>query len=338
MSMFAPASRSKRKARIALLGPTGSGKTYTALQIARGLVGPKGTIAVVDTERSSATLYSDVTPFGHLDLTSFAPTDYTAVLKQASKEPIDCLIIDSLSHAWSGPGGALELVDRAAERSKTANSFGAWREVTPLHNEMVSALLESPFHLIVTMRSKMAYVQEKDEQSGKTSIKKVGLQPIQRDGLEYEFDVVADMDGARMVVTKTRFSPFNNKSFYQPGIDIGEQLANWLNTGAAAVVSKPAENTKTQQPAPTTETPPPVVTETTNSTTYSGSRAKLWNLITIAGIAQPAFLKALRKAKVVPITFKVNVDQPLLEQLTTEQVDEAVAYFDTMFPAATNKE
>jgi ABC-type Fe3+/spermidine/putrescine transport system ATPase subunit len=324
-SIFTPASRSKRKARIALLGPTGSGKTFTALQLARGLVGPDGVIAVIDTERASATLYSNLTPFLHMDLTEFSPHNYTSVLKAAAKEKIDCLIIDSLSHAWAGPGGALELVDRAAERMKTANSFGAWREVTPIHNDMVTALLECPFHLIVTMRSKMSYVQEKDDSTGKTSIRKVGLQPIQRDGLEYEFDIVADMDGAKMIVSKTRFPDFNNKTFYQPAADIGSQIATWLNTGADSAPK--VQTAKVETPPP--DAPPP--TPTAPATTYSGDRAKLFDMIVLAGVTQPAFLKALRKGKIVPISFALAADKPLLEQLSNEQITETIAYFDTMF-------
>lgn len=328
MALFAPAQRAKRRARIALIGPTGSGKTYTALKIARGLCGPKGVIAVVDTERSSATLYSDITPFGHMDLTQFSPQDYTRVLKEAAGEGIDVLIIDSLSHAWAGPGGALELVDRAAERNR-GNSFGSWRDVTPLHNEMVQALLACPFHLIVTMRSKMAYVQEKDEQTGKTSIRKVGLQPVQREGMEYEFDVVADLEGTKMIVTKTRYSPFNGKVFFKPDVDVGEELGRWLSEGIAPPAPAPAPVVQVEEataPAPATQ---PV------NVSYSGERAKLWNMITLYNLSIEAFLKGIRKAKVVKPSFKQEPGSPLIEQLSDEAIHEIVVCFDDMFPSET---
>jgi hypothetical protein len=155
--------------------------------------------------------------------------------------------------------------------------------------------------------------------------RKVGLQPIQRDGLEYEFDIVADMDGAKMIVSKTRFPDFNNKTFYQPAADIGSQIAAWLNTGAeSAPKAQPAKVDTPPQDAPPPTPPAP-------ATTYSGDRAKLWNLITASGVSAPAFLKALRKGKIVPISFTLSPDTPLLEQLTAEQISEAIAFFDTMF-------
>ena len=114
------------------------------------------------------------------------------------------LIIDSLTHAWSGKNVALELVDKATARLKSGNSFAAWREVTPLHNQMVDAIMASKLHVIATLRSKTEYVMEEDSRGRKVP-RKICMEPIKRDGLEYEFDVVGDMDWEnRLIVTKTR--------------------------------------------------------------------------------------------------------------------------------------
>lgn len=244
MSGFTKATRKQRKLRMALIGPTGSGKTYSALQIARGVVGPKGRIAVIDTENYSASLYADAADFDVLNLTNFGPADYVDAIEQAEKAGYDAVVIDSLSHAWIGIGGALDQVDKAQAKSeaagRTANSFTAWRNITPQHNKMVDKLVRANLHIIVTMRVKMEFVQEKDER-GKTIVRKVGLQPVQRDGLEYEFDIVGDMAEAVLSVTKTRCSLFHDAIITKPGQKEGAKLADWLNSGEAAPAPEPVK-------------------------------------------------------------------------------------------------
>jgi hypothetical protein len=233
---FKPATKSQSRARIALIGPSGSGKTFTALRIARGLVGPQGRIGLVDTENRTASKYADQFRFDVDELDHFDPRDYIGKIQDAHLEGLDVLVIDSLSHAWMGKGGALEMVDNAAARSKTGNSYAAWREVTPLHNQLVDAIIRSPLHIIVTMRAKTDYVQEKDK-DGKTVIRKIGLAPIQRDGLEYEFDVVADMDlDNNLIVSKSRCSALNRAVIKEPGEALGETLAAWLAGPSVAEV------------------------------------------------------------------------------------------------------
>jgi len=142
------------------------------------------------------------------------------------------LIIDSLSHAWTGKDGALELVDKAAARER-GNSFAAWRHVTPLHNAMVDAMIGARLHLIVTMRSKVEWVVEKDER-GKSVPRKIGLQPVQRDGLEYEFDVVADMDlDNNFIVSKTRCPALRGKVINLPNEEPAKTLRAWLSERSA---------------------------------------------------------------------------------------------------------
>jgi hypothetical protein len=230
---FKKATKSQRKARIALCGVSGSGKTKSALLIASGL---GGKIAVIDTENASASLYSDETPFEVLELDRYEPDTYVEAIHAAEGAEYEVLIIDSLSHAWMGKGGALEQVEKRRVQSKSGNSFDAWRHVTPMHNALVDALLHCRCHLIVTMRSKAEYVIEKDEKTGKSVPRKVGMAPVQRDGLEYEFDVVGDIDlDHNWIISKTRCSQFVDAVINKPNAEIGERLKTWLSDGAPVV-------------------------------------------------------------------------------------------------------
>lgn len=228
--MFKPATKAQAKLRLALIGPAGAGKTYTALAIASTL-GKR--VAVLDTERGSASKYADLFTFDTVTPETFAPHVYQDVIKAAEAAGYDVLIIDSLSHAWSGKGGALEMVDDASKRQRSGNTFSAWRDVTPAHNGMVDSIVSARLHIIATMRSKMEYVQEKDA-NGKTVVRKVGLQPVQRDGLEYEFDVVADLTTDNdMIIGKTRCSALKDRIFHQAGADVAAILNEWLSSGVS---------------------------------------------------------------------------------------------------------
>ena len=226
---FQKATKKQAKLRLALIGPAGSGKTYSALTLATHLV-PNGRIAVIDSERGSASKYADRFNFDVEELMTFHPQRYIQAINDAQTAGYDdVLIIDSLSHAWIGKDGALELVDRAAKRNTNGNSFAAWREVTPLHNALVDAMLAARLHIIVTLRSKMEHVMDKDEK-GKPIVRKVGMQPIQRDGLEYEFDVVGDLDQDNtLVVSKTRCSDLSGADIPKPGKELAATLATWLD-------------------------------------------------------------------------------------------------------------
>lgn len=238
MSMFTKAQKRKARLRLAIIGPAGSGKTRSALEIAAGL---GSRIALIDTERESASLYSDLIPFDGVNLENFAPADYVKAIQAAEREGYDVLVIDSLSHAWSGKGGALEMVDRVAKTDTRGNSFNAWREVTPEHNKLVDAMLRCRCHLIVTMRTKTEYVIEKDERTGKNVPKKIGLAPIQREGLDYEFTVVGDIDLAHnLTITKTRCEALDGAVINKPGRELAATLIDWLESGAAEVTASPA--------------------------------------------------------------------------------------------------
>lgn len=252
---FRKAVKALRKARIALIGPSGSGKTYTALEIATGLAGPGGRIALIDTENASASLYADRFDFDTLNLDTFSPKVYTEAIRAAEEAGYDVIIIDSLSHAWAGKDGALEQVDKAAARAK-GNTFAAWREVTPQHNALVDALVRCKAHVVVTMRAKTEYVVEKDEKTGRTTPRKVGMAPIQRDGLEYEFDIVADMDlEHRFIVSKSRMSDLADEVITRPTAELGERIRIWLEDGdpvpepAPAAIPTAAQPRHTEVPA-----------------------------------------------------------------------------------------
>ena len=233
MSKFQRATKEQAKLRLALCGTAGTGKTWSALAIATELV-PGGRIVLIDTERGSASLYADTFTFDALNLETHAPDSYVEAIQDAEREGYDVIIVDSLSHAWSGTGGALEMVNQAQKRSSSNNSFAAWRDVTPKHNRLVDAIISSRCHVIATMRSKTEWVLEKDEKTGKTFPKRVGMEPIQRSGVEYEFTVVGDIDLTHtLMITKTRCSALADAVIEKPGAQIGRTLREWLNSGAA---------------------------------------------------------------------------------------------------------
>lgn len=218
--------------RLGLAGPAGSGKTYTALAIATELGFEK--IGVIDTENRSARRYAKSfgRRFHSLELDHFSPRDYIEAIRAAEAAGIEVLIIDSLSHAWMGKGGVLEMVDHSARRQAkggTPNSFSGWREVTPEHNRLVEALIHAKMHLIVTLRVKTEYVVEEDGR-GKKVPRKVGLAPVQREGLEYEFDVVGDITMEHeLLITKSRCSALSDAVIRKPGEEMAKTLREWLD-------------------------------------------------------------------------------------------------------------
>lgn len=230
MFEFTKATKTKAKARIALIGPSGSGKTYTALRIASGL---GNNIAVIDTEHGSASKYADQFEFSTLELDQFSPEIYIQAIQAAEKAGFDVLIIDSLSHEWSGKGGALEMVDTATKRMKNPNSYFAWGDVTPLHNQFIDTIVGCKCHIIATMRSKTEYVIE--TVNNKSVPRKVGMAPIQRDGMEYEYDIVGELDlEHNLIITKTRFISLDGQVVSKPDEAFGETVKAWLSDGKDA--------------------------------------------------------------------------------------------------------
>lgn len=232
---FKPATRQAVKARIALSGPSGTGKTYTALAIATGLANHGG-IAVVDTEHGSASTYSDEFDFDVLELDApFSPTRYVEAIKAAEAADYSVIVLDSISHAWSAEGGVLDIVDKATARSKSGNKWAAWREGTPQQNALVEGIVGARCHIIATMRTKTAYVQDKDESTGKTEIRKVGLEPVQRDQIDYEFGIAGELDHAhRLVITKSRFKSLQDVVVERPDESFGTLILGEISKGIPA--------------------------------------------------------------------------------------------------------
>ena len=234
--MFKKAQRKAAKLRLALMGPAGSGKTFSALTIANGI---GGRIAMIDTERGSGELYSDLCSYDVAQISPpFTPQKYIEAIKTAEKAGYDVLIIDSLSHAWAGEGGVLDIHDKVSK--STRNSFAAWREVTPQHNALVDALLGASCHIIVTLRAKTSYEVQQD--GDKKKVVKVGLAPVQREGLEYEFTLVLDLsiEGHVATATKDRTGIFDGK-YFTPNQETGSQILNWLNSGKPEEIQVPVQ-------------------------------------------------------------------------------------------------
>ena len=222
---FRKAERKHAKLRLGITGPAGSGKTYSALLIAFGL---RGRIAMIDTENGSGDLYANL---GNYDIcTLTAPYDvrkYLALIDEAEKAGYDTIIIDSLSHAWSGEGGLLDMQGKIAAASRSGNSYVAWRQVTPWHNKLIDAMLSSSCHIIATMRSKTEYIQVEDDRGGK-QIRRVGLAPVQREGMDYEFGTVFDLTADHSAtVSKDRTGIFDGTIFTITQ-ETGKILKNWL--------------------------------------------------------------------------------------------------------------
>lgn len=236
--MFKKATKEQAKARLALIGPSGSGKTYTALIVAQELAGKHGKVAVIDSERGSASKYADLFSFDVHEMDEHSPDDYIKAIGEAERAGYDVLVIDSMSHEWAGKKGALELHDRATARSKSKNSFTAWMEITPKHNRFIDTILGFNGHVIGTMRSKTAYLIEEGK-DGKQKPKKVGTTPIQRDGVEYEFDIVGEMDlDNTLAVVKTRCSTLAGVVLEKPDAELGQTILDWCSTGEVPMAKR----------------------------------------------------------------------------------------------------
>lgn len=229
MFVIEQAEATQAKAKIAIVGPAGCGKTYTALVTAKEL---GKDILVIDTENKTSAKY--VRQFGNfavMALPDYSIKTYIEALEHiAALGKYDVVIVDSLSHAWAGKGGALEQVEAIKTRYHD-NKFAAWGEVTPLQNRLVDIILNYPIHLIATMRVKIEYALVADER-GKQKPQKLGLGIVQRDSLEYEFDIIGQMDVEHnLVVTKTRCFELDSFTVNRPGPEFGRTIAAWLSDG-----------------------------------------------------------------------------------------------------------
>lgn len=227
---FQKATKKRAKLRLALSGPSGSGKTYGALMIAAGL---GGRIAVIDTERGSASLYSDLVEFDTLEIAPpFTPERFIEALHAAATAGYNVCVLDSITHEWDGAGGCLEINETIAHSKFKGNTWAAWNETTPRHRAFLDAILQAPMHIIATMRSKTETVQGDDKK-----VKKLGMKAIQREGAEYEFTVVLDLEHDKhyAIGSKDRTRLFTEPHVISP--DTGKRLLAWLDSGQAPRLS-----------------------------------------------------------------------------------------------------
>lgn len=241
---FTKATRKKARLRLALTGPSGSGKTMAGLMIAKGL---GGRLAVLDTEHGSASLYAEPMKlpngmlfeppdFDALELTApYSPERYIEAIKSAEAAGYDTLLIDSITHEWSGSGGCLEINDTVAAAKFRGNSWSAWNETTPRHRAFIDAMLQSKMHIVVTGRSKTETAQT-DGANGRKQVIKLGMKTEQRDGIEYEFTVVLDLihAGHYANASKDRTGLFAGGEPALVSEETGKRLLAWLESGEAS--------------------------------------------------------------------------------------------------------
>lgn len=244
MAGFKRATKAAAKLRAAVFGPSGAGKTYTTLGVAKGL---GGRVAVIDTERGSASKYSDRFEFDVLELDDQSIDGYVEAIRLAGQEGYDVLIIDSLSHAWQT---LLEEVEKLAKAKYRGNTWSAWSEGTPMQRKLVGAILDFPGHVLATMRSKTEWTTV--DNNGKKTPQRVGLAPEQGKGVEYEFDLLVEISTEHIAnVIKDRTGKFQDKLLDKPGEEFGKQLAAWLAEGVPTKPAKPEVRT----PKPTESVP-----------------------------------------------------------------------------------
>lgn len=260
---FRKASRKKARLRLGISAPSGCGKTLGALLLAFGVLRDSyaelsdadiwAKIAMIDTEEGSGELYVGKIEHGlmiHEFLYNRISAPFTAVkylenIKAAEKAGAEIIIIDSLTHAWAGTGGLLEKQGKITDADKHKNSWAAWRHITPEHTALVDAMLQSPVHIIGTMRSKVEHAQVNDA-NGKPKIIKLGMAPIQREGMEYEFTAFFDISDQSIAhATKDRTGLFASvnaagvleKREFMITPAVGQELYKWLNTGVETIES-----------------------------------------------------------------------------------------------------
>lgn len=221
--------RQQVKLRLGLSGASGFGKTKSALLLAYGMTQDWSKIAVIDTENSSASLYSDLGNYNVLDLQApYSPERYIQAIELCERSGIEVIIIDSASHEWNGTGGCLDIHEKLGGR------FQDWANVTPRHQAFINKILQSSCHIITTTRRKIDYSLDVGS-NGKTQVVKHGTKEITRDGFEYEltinFELVNENHLAK--ASKDRTGLFMNKPEFIITSDTGKLILSWCNSGIA---------------------------------------------------------------------------------------------------------
>lgn len=229
---FQDASKEQGRLRLALMGTSGSGKTWTALKIACELAAlDGGKVAFLDTEGKSSLLYSRDFKFRVMHLqNNYNPALYVNAIEAAADFGYSVLVIDSLTHAWNGAGGVLDIVD-AAGAKMGGNKWAGWSKGRPAQNALVNTIINSPLHIIATMRSKTEWQQQENPRTKKMEPVKVGLAAVQSDDLEYEFTIAGMLDiDHNLTLTKSRFSTYPTGSIVNVDNFVTD-VHQWLNDG-----------------------------------------------------------------------------------------------------------
>jgi hypothetical protein len=219
-------NRSQSRIRLALQGPSGSGKTFSSLKVAYGICEDWRRIAIIDSENGSANLYSHLGEYNVLNLTAPYSTErYIEAIDVCEKAGMDTIIIDSLSHNWEGNGGILDV-----HANMAGNSFTNWSKLTPKMNTLVQKILTSNCHIISTIRSKQDYVIT--ENNGKSVPQKTGLKGIVREGTDYDYTIVMELDiYNNSICTKDRTQLFNSRIPFKIDESVGKKIKNWCKDG-----------------------------------------------------------------------------------------------------------
>ena len=236
MIVFETVTRAKSKARIAITGSSGSGKTVSALYLAYGITGDWKRVALIDTEHERARFYANredlnIGEFLYASMSApYSPEKYIDYVRSAAAAVGEdgVVIVDSFSHAWDNEGGVLDIKSQIAQQ-RGKNDYTAWDEAGKIQNNLVNTILSVNCHTIVTLRAKMAYAMEVNER-GKTVPVKIGLAPVQRDNTEYEFDIVFQLERNHTAVLSKDTTFLDGWS----GVitpELGAQLGEWLNKG-----------------------------------------------------------------------------------------------------------
>jgi AAA domain len=261
-TMFKKASKSQIKVRLSLSGAAGSGKTFSSLAIASHL---SKKIAVIDTERGSASRYADIFNFDVCELTHHHPSKYIEAIETAEHEYYEVIIIDSLTHAWYAE---LELVEQAK------NSFSAWKDVRPLERKLIDTIVKSNAHIIATMRSKTEW--DTTSVNGKMQPKKIGTAPIQTSGIEYEFDIAGELSADHILyISKSRCPALQDTNWLKPSKDFAHQLRAWM--GEVWLLWKSEEDAISWAATQLPETKPEQLREEfSNLSPSNGKKAPAW--------------------------------------------------------------
>lgn len=226
MIQLKKATRKQVKLRLNISAPSGAGKTYSALRMAKGLCNDWAKVAVIDTENGSASLYSDLGDFNVIDLTPpFTPEKYREAINACVVGGMEVVIIDSSTHEWAC---LIEENELLAQSKFRGNTWSAWSVTTPRHDKFINAVLHCPLHVITCTRSKMETVMGDDKK-----VKKVGMKDVQREGWEYELTISLniDRDTHLAIPSKDRTNLFEGKNPFLITEETGKLISEWCNSG-----------------------------------------------------------------------------------------------------------